>query len=59
MLASILDHLDNQLINNLEASEEQLVNSLNHKGEGRTLRNHTIASMVLGVNPLFLGGLHL
>ena len=41
------------------ASEEEGVNYENYKGESRRLSNHSIDSMVFGVNPLFLGGLHI
>ena len=43
----------------LETSKEEWVNYQNHKGEGRTLCNHSIALMVFVVYPLFLGGLYL
>ena len=43
----------------MEASEEEWVNSLNNRVENCTLCNHSSASIVFGVNPLFLGGLQL
>ena len=30
-----------------------------YRCENRTLYNHSIVSIVFGVNPLFLGGLHI
>ena len=47
------------LVLKMEASEEEWVNSQNYQGKGRTLCNRLIASMVFGVNPLFIGGLHI
>ena len=43
----------------MEASEEEWVNTQNNKVEGRTLCHHSIASIVFGVNPLFLEGLQI
>ena len=43
----------------MEASEEEWVNSQSYQGEGRTLCNNTITSIVLEVKPLFLEGIHL
>ena len=41
----------------METSKEEWVNSQNYQDEGRILCNHSMASMVFGVNTLFLAGL--
>ena len=43
----------------LEAFEDEWVNSENHWGDWMIAQCTTLALVVLGVNPLFLGGLHL
>ena len=41
------------------AFEEEWVNFQSYYCEDRTLCNHSIASVVFGVNPLFLGGIQM
>ena len=43
----------------LEASEEEWVNSENHLGDFMTTYHTTLSFVVLGINPLNLGGLQL
>ena len=43
----------------MEASKEKWVNSEDYKGEGRTLCNHSIPSMVFGANPFFFEGFNI
>ena len=48
----------NFCVHNIEVSKKEWVNPrVNNRGEGRTLCNHSNASLDLEVNSFFLGGL--